>query len=176
MNTPGSVRVILHTHAVAEDRATGKRRRRIDREHRNLEAERTHVTNGRCGQRALACAGRARDANGVCPATFGMGESTDDAGIVTTTFDHRQQAGERTTITASRGGKEHLGVTTALHAQSTATTSVTPIDAVLQNPLHAALECLGGSRTRSARADELDRHDPGVWFHVTQHDVTAVGL
>ena len=35
--------VVLHPHPVAEDRAAGERRRRVDREHRRLEIEAAQV-------------------------------------------------------------------------------------------------------------------------------------
>ena len=58
-------RVVLHAHAVAEDRAAGERARRVDREHADLVAVGADARDEPVGSVDLPAPGRAGDADGV---------------------------------------------------------------------------------------------------------------
>ena len=79
--------VILHAHTVAEDRATGEWRRRINGQHGNFQTLAAQMADRRAGQRALARAWRAGDPHQVAIATQGMGQPGDLLGLVAAAFD-----------------------------------------------------------------------------------------
>ena len=85
--------VVLHPHAVAEDRPAGERRRRIDGEHGHLLALLAEVRDQRRGQRRLAGSGRAGQPDRVGVAGERGGQPADLAGVVAAALDEREEAG-----------------------------------------------------------------------------------
>ena len=90
--------MILHAHAIAENRATGERRRRIDRQHCNLVSLGAEQADHRAGQGALAGTGRAGETDEVPAPAVRMGEPGDLATLFAPTLDQRQQACQGGTI------------------------------------------------------------------------------
>ena len=73
------------------------------------------LTDHRTGQRRLAGAGRAGEADGVGVAAERMGQPADLATLLTATLDERQQAGQRGAI-AGAGRTEQLGARSLVRA------------------------------------------------------------
>ena len=101
------VRVILHSHSVAENRATRVRRRRIDGQHADPCAPFAQLPDQRRRERALTGTRRTGDSHHICLTYVRTCESGHRPRIVTTTLDQRQQPSQGTAI-AGCGSTEQL--------------------------------------------------------------------
>ena len=106
----GIGRVRTHADAVAEDGTTGTRARWIDGEHRHRVAERAQHTDEPIGERRLANARRAGDADGVGMTAVGCERRHCRAGCLLIGLDERQQARHAGPVTASDALDEARGV------------------------------------------------------------------
>jgi hypothetical protein len=93
--------VTLHSHTVTQNCATGKRRRRVNRQHRNFLRFRAQVTYQRRSQSALARTWRTGDANHITFANFWIDQPPDTSRVVTAALDQRKQSCEGCAITGA---------------------------------------------------------------------------
>ena len=91
----GVGRVVLHPHPVAEQRAAGERRRRVDREHADPLAGLAQRGDQRGGRRRLADAGRAGDADDLGVAGVRRERRHHLAQLRRVVLDQRDQPGDR---------------------------------------------------------------------------------
>ncbi len=93
---------VVHPHPVAEDRATGERRRGIDGEHGGLQADGGEVADELTGEGRLAGAGCAGDADDVGAVGSRVGEVGDLVGRLATPFDQGEHSADGATVTLER--------------------------------------------------------------------------
>ena len=178
--------VVLHAHPVAEDRPARERRRRVDREHGDLVARRAHVADDRAGERALARARRAGEADRVGVAGMRRGEPADLAGVGAAALDQRQQPGQRGAVAGAGGLEQRRRVVRSSGARSrrhrpaqryaTLTTSVTPS---MRSRMMRSIPAFSvwddaGQPTQAPISSTVI--DAGGLVDVVQDDVAAVGL
>ena len=185
MNTPGVGGVVLHPHPVAEDRAAGERRRRVDGQHGHLDVlEPRRWPIERARQRRLAGAGRAGEPDRVGRRRrSGYASRPTVAGLVAAALDQRQQAGQRRPIAGARGVEQLRRVAasarslTRCHGDVTrVTTSVTPSTrSRMIRSMPAFSVCVDAGQVPHAPTSST-RDDAGRLVDVAQHDVAAVGL
>jgi len=102
--------MLLHAHAIAEDRAATERARGVYRQHANFVtvlADAGHELIGECG---LPGSGRAGDADEIRTAGERVERSKRRVGIGTTGLDNRDQAGDRAAVTGSGERDEGVGL------------------------------------------------------------------
>jgi hypothetical protein len=103
--------VVLHPHAVAEDRPAGERRRRVDREDGDARDPRiARDPQQRAGQSRLSRARGAGDAERVRLTAEWVREPADLARRRAALLDQRQQARERPPVAAARGIDERFDI------------------------------------------------------------------
>ena len=171
--------MLLHAHAVAEDRAAGERRRRIDGEHGDLLAERAQMADDRRWS-ACSCRIRARRSGRRCrrrpcvARRAGRPRGRRRHRARRATAAGRSPRGRRRArpSNSSVGLRRHATSTTS----STLTTSVTPSTrSRMIRSMPAFSVCVDAGQPTHAPVS-VTVTMPVLLVDVAEHDVAAVGL